>query len=211
MIAFLVLTACVEDVAKDKVEAKVEAPPVEEPAAVAAKEAPAKPSGTPYAVDKGASTLKALGAKITATHPIVFHDYAGEVFVDAGKVTGVSFTVQMASLEADHPKLTAHLKDPDFFDVPNHPTATFQSVSVSEGTDEAGMTHTVTGDFTIRGETKRVTFPALVEVKDDTVHAATEFALNRQDFKVTYPGRPDDLVQDKVLLTIDFHAPKPQG
>ena len=71
------------------------------------------------------------------------------------------------------------------------------------------MTHTVAGDFTIHGETKRITFPAKIEVNGDDVHASTEFALNRQDFGVTYPGRPDDLVQDKVVLTVDFHASKP--
>ena len=44
---------------------------------------------------------------------------------------------------------------------------------------------------------------------DDLIKAATEFSIDRQDFKVSYPGRADDLVQDNVVLTINLVAPKP--
>ena len=100
MLTLLLLTACVEDVAKDKVEATVEEPPVEEPAAQKpATPRPRAPPGRRYVEVQA----EALGAKITATHPIVFKDYSGNVTVDGDKVTGVTFTVQMATLEADHP------------------------------------------------------------------------------------------------------------
>ncbi len=196
------LTGCVEDVGKDKVAAEVtEAEP-----APAEKKMAEEPAGATWAVDTSASTLKALGAKVTAEHPIVFHDWKGEVTVDGDTVTGVSFTVQMASLEADHPKLTSHLKNEDFFDVPNHPTATFESSKIEAGSSEDGATHTVTGKMTIRGNTKQLSFPATIEVKDGMAKANTEFVIDRQDFGVTYPGRPDDLVQDNVVMTIDFTA-----
>ena len=38
------------------------------------------------------------------------------------------------------------------------------------------------------------------------VTAKTEFVVNRQDFEVTYPGKPDDLVQDNVVLQVAFVA-----
>lgn len=197
-----VLVACVADVGKDKVQAEVADVPEAEKAAPVEQIAP----DTVFVVDAAASKLEALGAKITAEHPIVFKDYTGKIGTTDGELVSVSFVVQMATLEADHPKLTAHLKDADFFDVASHPTAAFTSTAVSKGTSEAGMTHTVTGDFTIRGTTKRITFPAKVTVTDDKVVANTEFVLNRQDFGVTYPGRPDDLVQDNVRMTIAFTA-----
>jgi len=213
IVSLLALFACVEDVSKDKVEAKVEEVPEAaakteaEPVAVE-DAAPALP-GEVWTVDRESSTVKALGAKITQTHPIVFHSYEGQVGVEDGKLAGIAFSVDMSSLEADVPKLTEHLKTPDFFDVSNHPKATFTSTEVTEGSDVEGMTHTVKGTFTIRGETKLVTFPAKVELSEDALTAATEFALNRQDFKITYPGRPDDLVQDKVVLTVELKAAKP--
>ncbi|MEZ4316025.1 MAG: YceI family protein [Myxococcota bacterium] len=190
----LLLTGCIEDVAKDKVEATV---------TEAKTEAPKPAAGTAWKVDPGASTLKALGAKITAEHPIVFHKWEGSATVDGGKLTGIEFVVDMDSLEADHPKLTEHLKNQDFFDVPGHPTSKFTSTGIAAGDDG---TATVTGNLTIRGTTKEVSFPAKIEVTADQVHASTEFAIDRKDFNVVYPGKPDDLVQDKVVLTIDFVA-----
>jgi hypothetical protein len=38
----------------------------------------------------------------------------------------------------------------------------------------------------------------------------SEFAINRKDFNIVYPGKPDDLIKDEVLLKLDIAA-KPQG
>ena len=204
----LALSACVEDVGKGKVKAEVsDVPAAEAQPAETPKAAPA--GATVLKVDPAKSTLKALGAKITATHPIDFKEFEGMVTVKGDEVAVVTFTAQMESLVADHPKLTAHLKNEDFFHVSEHPTATFESVKVEDGWKDGGdWTHTVTGDFTIRGKTKRVVFPAKIQVGEGEVTASTEFVLNRQDFGITYPGKPDDLVQDNVRLNIDFVAPR---
>jgi polyisoprenoid-binding protein YceI len=202
------LSACVEDVGKGRVKADVQDVPAATDAATATAP-PAAPTGTPIAIDKAASSIQALGAKITATHPIDFKDFEGKVSVDGDSLVGVEFTVTMATLESDHPKLTAHLKDADFFDVEKFPTSTFKSVEIKSGAQDGGdWTHTITGDFTIRGKSKRITFPAKVEVGADRVQASTEFVINRKDFDVVYPGRPDDLVQDNVRMTIKLAAPR---
>ena len=204
-LSLLALSACVEDVGKGRVAAKVEDVPAAAPAAPEA----AKVDVKTMPVDAARSKVNALGAKITATHPIVFKDYTGEVGMAGDSLHSVAFTVQMATLEADHPKLTAHLKDADFFDVATHPTSAFKSVEVKAGSDAEGdWTHTVVGDMTIRGTTKRITFPAKVAIGDGEVKATSEFVLNRQDFGVTYPGKPDDLVQDNVRMNIELVAPK---
>jgi polyisoprenoid-binding protein YceI len=210
------LFACIEDVGKDKVAAKVadvpaEAPAAEPPAAEEGAEAAAAeatPAGEKWTVDPAASAIRALGAKITAKHPIDFPTFSGKLMVDGETVTMVAFEVTMDSLVADHPKLTAHLKDGDFFDVANHPTATFTSTEVKAGSAVEGMTHTITGDLTVRGTTKRVEFPAKVAMADGRVEADTEFVINRQDFKITYAGKPDDLIQDNVVMTIKLVASK---
>lgn len=190
-----VLTGCVQDVGKDKATAEV----------TEAKER-VETKGDVWGVDPTSSSIRALGAKITATHPIDFERFRGSVTVNGDEVTAVAFTVEMDSLKSDSERLTGHLKNEDFFDVPNHPTATFESTSVSAGGE--GGTHTVAGNLTIRGTTKGVTFPATITVADGTVKASTEFTIDRQDFKVTYPGKPDDLVQDNVVLTVALVAKK---
>jgi len=203
-LAAVLLTGCIEDVATDKVEAVVE-----DAAPDAAKKAPAK--GKAWAVDRAASKVSALGAKVTETHPIDFKDFEAELTVDKGTLTGLTYTVQMATLEADHPKLTKHLMDGDFFDVATHPTSSFTSSTIKEGSDAEGMTHTVTGTLTIRGTAKQVTFPAKVEMKGKKLAASTEFAIDRKDFGIVYPGRPDDLIQDKVVLTVELVASRPKS
>jgi polyisoprenoid-binding protein YceI len=208
----LTLSACVEDVGKGKVKADVQDVPAA-PAAPETAAAPAAPAAAPAGaalnIDASASSIRALGAKITATHPIDFKDFSGTVTVADDQVVGVDFTVQMAALESDHPKLTAHLKDADFFDVATFPTSTFKAVEIKAGAQAEGdWTHTVVGDFTIHGQTKRITFPAKIEVGADKVSATTEFVIDRKDFGVVYPGRPDDLVQDNVRMNIAFVAPR---
>lgn len=200
--ALATLVACVADVGEGHVAATVEEAPAPAAAPVEA------PTGTALAVDPARSSLRALGAKITATHPIDFPRFTGSVTVDGDTVTGIAFEVDMASLESDHPKLTSHLKNADFFDVGRFPKATFRSTEISAGATEAGATHTVKGDLTIRGTTKRVGFPATVTVAPGEVEARTEFVIDRKDFGVVYPGKPDDLVQDNVRMTIAFVAPR---
>ncbi len=219
------LLGCAEDVSKGKVEAEVkeapaaaeEAPAAEGEAAPAAEGEAAEaaaPAGEAWAVDSAASKIQALGAKITATHDIVFNTFTGSVNVDGGDVVAVGFEVDMNSMLADpekdggNKKLTGHLMSPDFFNVAANPTSTFASTSVTAGSDAEGMTHTVVGTLTMAGKGMEVTFPANIEVAEAGVTAKTEFAIDRQLWGITYPGKPDDLIQDKVVLTIDLKANK---
>jgi len=214
-VSMIALFGCF-DVAEDKVEAKVEDVP-EEAAAKVGDAAPKAPEafapqlpGEVWPVDTSSSKVEALAAKVLNSHPILFHDFDGKVSVADGKVAGIAFEVDMASLEADVPKLTAHLKNEDFFDVPKHPKSTFVSTSVSEGSDIPDMSHTVVGTFDIHGHKKKVTFPASISLSDGAVSAKTEFALNREDFGLTYQVQTaDNLIQDKVVLTVELKASKP--
>jgi polyisoprenoid-binding protein YceI len=215
--------ACAPDLSKDRPMAEVQpaAPAAEAPAAQpnAAQPNAAQPSApqsdelvvpklssaTILQVDKAQSKVGALGAKITATHPVDFHEFAGNVGMDGDKVTGVAFAAKIASLESDHPKLTEHLKGEDFLWAERFPLATFASTAITPG-GEGGHTHTITGDLSIRGKTVAVKFPATIEVAPNQVSAKTEFVINRKDFDVVYPGKPDDLVQDNVVMKINLVA-----
>jgi polyisoprenoid-binding protein YceI len=215
IIAFvaLSLTACVENVGTGKVKADVQdVPAVQVPAVVGAPtpavgEAPEATAKT-LSVDVSKSHIKALGAKVTAKHPVVFHTFSGTVTVQGPDVTGVQFEADIASLEADKAKLTGHLKAEDFLWADKYPKATFASSSIVNGSKEQGdWSHTVVGNLNIRGVTKQVTFPAKISSSSTEVLASSEFVIDRQWFGVTYPGRADDLVQDEVVMNISFVAP----
>jgi polyisoprenoid-binding protein YceI len=192
-------TGCVADVGKDHVAAKVEEAPAVAPAAPAA-------GGKVLQVDRSRASLHALGAKVTAQEPIDFPDFTGSVTLDGDVPTAVAFDATLGTLVARVDRLTEHLKTEDFFYVEKYPHATFASTAITPG--GTGGTHTVTGDLTIRGQTKRVTFPATFTLTPAEVSANAEFVINRQDFGITYPGKADDLVQDNVVLTVKFVAPR---
>src|SRR5690606_18049800 len=113
--------------------------------------------------------------------------------------------IDTASLVADAEKLTGHLKSEDFFDVERFPTARFVSTSIQKG-GEGESTHTVTGNLTLRDVTKSIAFPAKIEAEGDEVEVEAEFAINRRDFGIVYPGMPDDLIKDDVLIKLDVDA-----
>ena len=106
----LLLSACADDVAKDKVHATVsDPPPAAAPAAPAAGGGPAAASTAGVAagelkVDPARSSIHALGAKITMQHDITFPTFEGTARLDGDTVTGVSFTVQVGSLKVDPEK-----------------------------------------------------------------------------------------------------------
>jgi polyisoprenoid-binding protein YceI len=204
-LAALALVACAEDLSEGRTHAAV----LDLPSDTMGTELDATGVERILVVDASQSELGLIGAKVTKQHPIRIGEYSATVAVTPeGLVTGVQFEVMVASIEADHPKLTAHLKTEDFLWVDKYPTAEFQSVEVERGADVADMTHTVTGDLTIRGRTKRISFPASIAVTEGGVEASTEFVIDRQDFGVAYPGRPDDLVQDSVVMQIHLVAPE---
>jgi polyisoprenoid-binding protein YceI len=59
------------------------------------------------------------------------------------------------SFETGDANRDGHLKTPDFFDVANHPVATFKSTSIEKTDDEGGLK--VHGNLTIREITKPIT------------------------------------------------------
>jgi polyisoprenoid-binding protein YceI len=182
-------------------------------AALAAPAASAAASGvatsvTSYAFASDASKIEWTGAKITGKHDGGFKKFSGTIEIPAsGKIEEgkVSVAIDAASLSADPEKLTRHLKSADFFDVEQFTTIKFTSTSVKAG-GAAGATHTITGNVDLHGKTKSISFPAKITVAGDTLSATSEFQINRQDFDLKYPGKPDDLIKDNVVVRLDIKA-----
>jgi polyisoprenoid-binding protein YceI len=202
----LLLSACAEDVAKDKAQATVTEPPPAAAPVAAPAPTPASAAGELH-VDAARSSIHALGAKITKQHDIVFPSFDGTVRLDGENVAAVAFTVQVGALQVEPEKLQNHLKSADFFGVDQFPTATFTSATITAKPGD-GVTHEIAGDLTVHGTTKRISFPAKLEVTPGEVAGHAEFAINRKDFGIVFPGMPDDLIKDNVLLTVSLVAPR---
>lgn len=199
---FVLLVGCAKDPSEGHTKAEVSAAQTPAPAAEAPAEASKK-----FAIAPGSSSLEFVGAKITATHEGKFPDVSGMVEMPPGKpeLGKVRVEVGLASLQIEPEKLAGHLKSADFFDVEKFPKATFESTSIAASVGGKG-THTVTGNLDLHGVKKQISFPATIGSEGSVVTANAEFAINRKDFGIVYPGMPDDLIKDEVLLRLKLRA-----
>ncbi|MBI4908275.1 MAG: YceI family protein [Acidobacteria bacterium] len=118
-------------------------------------------------------------------------------------------TIDINSIDTRQAKRDAHLKSADFFDAAKFPTMTFQSKAFRKTASGLNMS----GDLTIRGVTKPVTFAVdgpSPEVKDQMgsfrMGASATAKINRKDFGLSYNAVLETggfVVGDEVTITID--------
>lgn len=158
---------------------------------------------------RGSSGIGFVGSKVTGKHDGGFKNFAGTINVADGKIVGSPvIKINMKSTWADNERLTGHLKSADFFDVQKYPMATFTVTSI----EPAEGQHKITGNLDLHGVTKSISFPAKIEVSDDVATVYGDFAINRKDFNINYPGKQNDLIRDNVILKLAIKAtPGPAG
>jgi polyisoprenoid-binding protein YceI len=143
----------------------------------------------------------------------VFEKLSGELNLDRDRLdlSSVAATIDAKSVNSHEAQRDTHLKSADFFDVEKFPTLSFKSAKVeSSGTDELK----VTGDLTIRGVTKQVTFSLegpSQELKDpwgnSKIGISATTKIKRKEFGLTWNAALEAggfLVGDDVTITLDI-------
>lgn len=201
----LALLAACSDPASDKPKATVA-----EPNSNAKPSPPAMTgaSGTKIALNPTSTTIEFIGSNPTMENRGTFKQASGEIELVGDKPEGsrVSVDIDMNSVETSDPKLTTHLKSPDFFDVAKFPKASFVSTEIKPG-DKPGS-YVVAGNLEMHGVKKAITFPATIAVSGDSVTMQAEFSINRKDFGIVYPGQVNNLIRDDVVLKLSVRASK---
>jgi polyisoprenoid-binding protein YceI len=172
--------------------------------------APAKTaSAETLAISPENSKVEFVAAKVTRSHNGSFKQFTGTIdLVDnSAENSRVTIDIQTNSVITDEDGLTKHLQTPDFFDVAKFPKATFTSTKIEANT-AGGATHSVTGNFDLHGVKKSITFPATIQLGADSVSVTAEFAINRKDWGLTYPGKMDDMIRDGVVIKLTIKAPR---
>lgn len=166
-------------------------------------------AGAKYTIAPPNSKIEFVGSKVTGSHNGSFEKFDGAINLVNNDPTKsqVNITMDVNSIKTDDPGLTKHLLMPDFFDVAKFPQATFVSTEIKPGGDK-GASHTVTGNLTLRGVTRAVTFPATISVTPDAANVDADFAINRKDFSINYAGAADNLIRDDVVLKLTIRANK---
>lgn len=145
-----------------------------------------------------------------------FNDFKGTVNLDPANLakSSVEFRVKAASIDTASPDRDKHLRAADFFDVEKYPEITFKSTSIKSTGKDA---YAVTGDFTMRGVTKKITLPVtfLGSANDpwDNVRAGFETGttLNRKDYGMNWNTALDNggvILGDDVKIAINLEATK---
>jgi len=186
------------------------------------KDAPAASAVAVFDVDSSASTAAWLGKKVTGQHDGKLKIKSGALEVKDGAPVSGKFELDMASITVDdikdadsNGKLVGHLKDADFFSVDKFPTSTLKIRSVKGLKAEAGKpTHEITGDLTIKGITKELTFPATISIKGDTLNANASIPVDRTLWDIRYgsgkffPSIGDKAIYDVFTVDVKLAANK---
>lgn len=187
----------------------------------AATEAAAPAKARAYNVDIAKSDLKWHAKKVTGEHMGNIGLQSGQVLVQGSKIVGGTFVIDMNAMTCTdikdatyNGKLIGHLKSDDFFSVEKHPTATFKITEVkSNAKAAAGKPNaTITGDLTIKGITKSVSFPATLAVKNGVATAKGDVTIDRSKFDVRYGSNSffenlgDKAIIDDFVVSLDVTA-----
>lgn len=127
-------------------------------------------------------------------------------------------SIQPLDMEPTHEKyddLVGHLMSPDFFMVDSFPTATFEITAIQPATDAAGNTHMMSGNLTIRGTSKNISFPVKVHAMEGGMHlTAPEFTIDRTQWGMLYGANDgkmsltdeikNNLIDNNIKFSFDF-------
>lgn len=183
---------------------------------------------TTYMVDAAASKIMWAGSKPGKTHSGTINIAKGTVSAANNSITKGMFMIDMTSLAvtdlqagSGKEQLEAHLKGTveekrdDFFNVNEFPSATFEVTSAAPAAAGGDATHNITGNLTLKGQTKSITFPASVQIAGNTLSAVSlPFKINRTEWGIKFMSKTfiddlkDNFIEDEVSLTINLMAKK---
>lgn len=145
-----------------------------------------------------------------------FTDYTGSVSTtnENFEEANIEFIIEVASINTDNSDRDDHLRGADFFDVAKYPQITFKSNSFKK---VSGKKYQLSGDLTMHGVTKAVTFDVNYggTVVDPWGNTKAGFKLtgelNRKDYGLTWSKALETgglVVGDEVTLTVRVELAK---
>lgn len=151
-------------------------------------------------------TFKARHLDISWIHGR-FNEAEGKFSIDKSDPakSWFQFSIKVDSIDTANKARDEHLRQPDYFDSKQFPTIDFKSTAVKAV--KGG--YEVTGNFTMHGKTKKVTFT--VEGGKETewmggkhIGFSTNLSLKRSDFD--FDPKNIGLIGDEARIYIDFEG-----
>jgi polyisoprenoid-binding protein YceI len=137
-----------------------------------------------------------------------FNEVSGDFSIDKADPakSSCSLTIKVESVDTNNKQRDMHLKSPDFFNVKQFPTMTFKSTAFKAIKDG----YEVTGDLTMHGETKSITFKLNggkeMELKGmKRIGFFTDLKINRSDFGM---NKMLEMIGDTVYISVGVEGTK---
>lgn len=176
----------------------------------------------PYKINTETSKVEWTGKKVTGQHTGEIKIKSGELILEDKNLVGGTIEIDMNAMTCTDmqgewgDKLVGHLKNEDFFATDKYPSARFniKSATPLKETGEGKPTHTITGDLTIKDITNEVSFPAIVEVRENAVVAIGDVNVDRTKYGIKYgsssffEGIGDKAISDEFNIKFKVAAKK---
>jgi polyisoprenoid-binding protein YceI len=133
---------------------------------------------------------------------------ASSIYPDQPEASSVDVTIQTASIRTHNPQRDNDLRSSNFLEADTYPTMHFKSTKIEPtGAD----TYRMTGDLTIKGNTRPVTFQVVKygEFNDPNmghrIGYSAQARINRKEFGLTFNMMLDGkwIVSDEVQIFIE--------
>lgn len=172
------------------------------------------PADGTYSVDIATSEVNWIATKISgASHKGLVPVQSGTITVSNGEITAANLVMDMTKFSVtdlegeDKGKLEGHLMSPDFFDVANHPTASYTFKSGTTMDNKIGAL----GDLTIKG----VDAPSNSQIiysknGENGITLAGTLMFDRTTYDIRYGSDKffdnlgDKVIKDNVMLKINL-------
>jgi polyisoprenoid-binding protein YceI len=197
-------------------------PPKGDEAQITEKQEATASAGTSYVVDTAQSKIRFIGYGVGKNHPGILKLSSGHVHIADNKLTGGDFEINIKSLDMEQrdemfqTKLKPHLLSGDFFDAEKFGTAKFEITNVEPYTaDEKdssivdGANFRISGNLTLKGVTKNITFPARIDLDENTLKGKADFDIDRREWQMNYRNDRtlgDKFISETVNIELDLEA-----
>jgi len=171
-----------------------------------------KPHTDNVRIDTKSSTVKWIGSKVASAHEGTINIQRGVLMIKHGTLVGGQFSIDMNSIkntdiesEEYSAKLEGHLKNKDFFDVEQFPTAVITITNAIKGKEN---NYTVIANLTIKGITHPITFDANVNINGINFLAKAKIKIDRTKWDITYnsgnffENLGDYLIKDEIEFDV---------
>jgi polyisoprenoid-binding protein YceI len=110
--------------------------------------------------------------------------------------------IDISSIDTGNSLRDNHLRNEDFFDVPNFPKASFEVLNVKENSPNSLI---LTGKLTIKNIEKTYEIPVTLSEDSQTAQYSGSVGINRKEFQINYDSMINPIKDlAKVQFTVTF-------